>query len=169
MDVVLKFTPAKFHMKFYVLSILWREKYPKIRRNRLRKGLWSYMHFYLKPKIFSPNFCWVVLLILFIQFSRNQHKRFDCRTKMDVPARSALRSILCLLRAGRLIAKLCLCSFVTSEKVRFPSVSSPSYVWSPGKDDSEVEQGWVTVRTSWVTGQRSVRLGAGRGAAGPGI
>ena len=44
MDVVLKFTPAKFHMKFYVLSTLWREiKYPKIRQNRLRKGLWSYM------------------------------------------------------------------------------------------------------------------------------
>ena len=44
MDVVLKFTPAKFHMKFYVLSIFWREiKYPKIHRNRLQKGLWSYM------------------------------------------------------------------------------------------------------------------------------
>ena len=44
MDVVSKFTPAKFHLKFYVLSILWRDiKYPKIRRNRLRKGLWSYM------------------------------------------------------------------------------------------------------------------------------
>ena len=44
MDVVLKFTPAKFHMKFYVLSILWREiKYPKIRQYRLQKGLWSYM------------------------------------------------------------------------------------------------------------------------------
>ena len=31
-------------MNFYVLSILWRDiKYPKIRRNRLRKPLWSYM------------------------------------------------------------------------------------------------------------------------------
>ena len=44
MDLVLKFTPAKFDMNFYVLSILWRDiKYPKIRRNWLRKPLWSYM------------------------------------------------------------------------------------------------------------------------------
>ena len=44
MDVVLKFTPSKLNMNFYVLSILWRDsKYPKIRRDRLRKPPWSYM------------------------------------------------------------------------------------------------------------------------------
>ena len=44
--MVLKFTQAKFHTKFYVLRILWREiKYPKIPQNRLQKGLWSYMSF----------------------------------------------------------------------------------------------------------------------------
>ena len=44
MDVVLKFTPAKFYMNFYVLSILWRDiRYPKIRRDRLQNSPWSYM------------------------------------------------------------------------------------------------------------------------------
>ena len=36
-------------MNFYVLSMLWRDmKYPKIRRDRLRKPPWSYMEFFLR-------------------------------------------------------------------------------------------------------------------------
>ena len=57
MDVVSKFTLVKFHIKFHVLRILWREiKYLKIRQNWLRKGLWSYMADSITDTMKSPLF-----------------------------------------------------------------------------------------------------------------